>query len=93
MGNGTHWLAWSIMLFAGLSMITNLAFYSGKDFNLKRSVPFVVIVLIALGFSLISLDPPIVLFLLFLGYGLSGYLLWLKRRYFRKRPESTSPNE
>jgi len=93
MGNGAHWLAWSIMLFAGISMVTNLAFYSGKDFNLKRSVPFVVVVLIALGFSLISLDPPIVLFLLFLGYGLSGYLLWLKRRYFRKHPVSTSPNE
>jgi CDP-diacylglycerol--serine O-phosphatidyltransferase len=48
-------------------------------------VPFVVIVLVALGFSLISVDPPIVLFLLFLGYGLSGYVLWLKRRFFRKQ--------
>jgi len=79
-----RWLAWGVTLFAGISMVTNLAFYSGKDFNLKRSVPFLVIVFIAMGFSLISLDPPIVLFLLFLGYGLSGYVLWLKRRFFRK---------
>lgn len=84
-GDESRWLAWSVTLFAGVSMITNLAFYSGKDFNLKRSVPFLVIVLVALGFSLVSLDPPIVLFLLFLGYGLSGYLLWLKRRFSHKR--------
>jgi len=90
-GTESRWLAWGLMLFAGLSMITNLAFYSGKDFNLKRSVPFVVIVLIALAFSLVSLDPPIVLFLLFLGYGFSGYALWLKRRFFRKPPSVTSP--
>lgn len=89
-GIEARWLAWSITLFAGLSMITNLAFYSGKDFNLKRSVPFVVIVLVALGFSLISLDPPIVLFLLFLAYGLSGYVLWLKRRLNRKK--AATPN-
>lgn len=90
-GTESRWLAWGVMLFAGLSMITNLAFYSGKDFNLKRSVPFVVIVLIALAFSLVSLDPPIVLFLLFLGYGFSGYALWLKRRFLRKPPTVTSP--
>lgn len=83
-GIESRWLAWAVMLFAGISMITNMAFYSGKDFNLKRSVPFVVIVLVALGFSLVSLDPPIVLFLLFLSYGISGYLLWAKRRFFRK---------
>lgn len=91
-GDESRWFGWSITLFAGLSMITNLRFYSGKDFNLKRSVPFLVIVLVALGFSLISLDPPIVLFLLFLGYGLSGYLLWLKRRFFHKRTALPSPD-
>ena len=90
-GSESRWMAWGITLFAGLSMITNLAFYSGKDFNLKRSVPFVVIVLMAIGFSLISLDPPIVLFLLFLAYGLSGYALWLKRRFNRK--SAATPNE
>jgi CDP-diacylglycerol--serine O-phosphatidyltransferase len=83
-GEEWRWIAWAVMLFAGISMITNLAFYSGKDFNLKRSVPFLVIVLVALGFSLVSVDPPIVLFLIFLAYGLSGYALWLKRRFVRK---------
>lgn len=88
----TRWLAWGVTLFAGISMITNLAFYSGKDFNLKRSVPFLVIVFVALGFSLVSLNPPVVLFLIFLGYGISGYALWLKRRFFRKPAAPQSPN-
>lgn len=83
-GDESRWYGWAVTLFAGISMVTNLAFYSGKDFNLKRSVPFLVIVLVALGFSLISVDPPVVLFLVFLGYGLSGYMLWMKRRFFRK---------
>ena len=78
------WLAWLITVFAGLSMISNLRYYSGKDINLKRSVPFVVIVLVAMSFSLVSINPPSVLFLLFLGYALSGYALWAKRRLRRK---------
>ena len=90
-GEEVRWLAWGLTLFAGLSMISNFRFYSGKDINLKRSVPFIVIVLVALGFSLVSIDPPIVLFLLFLAYGLSGYLLWIKRRFIRK-PAVEPPN-
>ncbi|MBU1666665.1 MAG: CDP-diacylglycerol--serine O-phosphatidyltransferase, partial [Gammaproteobacteria bacterium] len=38
-GVDIRWLAWGITLFAGISMVTNLRFYSGKDINLKRSVP------------------------------------------------------
>lgn len=87
-GVEVRWLAWGLTLFAGITMITNFRFYSGKDINLKRSVPFVVIVLVALSFSLISVDPPIVLFLLLLAYGLSGYVYWLKRRLARKRPDA-----
>lgn len=89
-GQEVRWLAWGVTLFAGLSMISNFRFYSGKDINLKRSVPFIVIVLVALSFSLVSIDPPIVLFLLFLGYGLSGYVLWT-RRYLGRRSQDKAP--
>lgn len=82
--------AWAVTLFAGLTMISNLPYYSGKNINLKRSVPFIVIVLIALGFGLVSLDPPLVLFLGFLAYGLSGYGIWLKRR-FEPGPVASAP--
>ena len=87
-GDEVRWLAWGLTLFAGITMITSLRFYSGKDINLKKSVPFVVIVLVALAFSLIAVDPPIVLFLLLLAYGLSGYVYWIKRRLSRKRPDA-----
>ncbi len=86
-GTDVGWLAWGLTLFAGITMITNFRFYSGKDINLKRSVPFVGIVLVALGFSLISVDPPIVLFLLLLAYGLSGYVMWVRRRLGRRRSD------
>jgi CDP-diacylglycerol--serine O-phosphatidyltransferase len=71
------WIAWAVTLFSGLSMVSDLRFYSGKDINLKNSVPFVVILLIVLAFVLISYSPPEVLFFVALVYGLSGYALWL----------------
>ncbi len=86
-GEEIRWLAWGITLFAGISMVTSFRFYSGKDINLKKSVPFMVVVGIALVFSLVSVDPPIVLFLILLAYSLSGYAYWLRRRLSRKRPD------
>ena len=49
---------------------------------MKKSVPFAVIVLIALGIAVINIDPPVVLFAIFVCYGLSGYVLygWRKAR-------------
>ena len=41
-------------------MVTNVPFYSFKDVQMKKSVPFVVIVAIALGIAVINIDPPIV---------------------------------
>jgi CDP-diacylglycerol--serine O-phosphatidyltransferase len=57
-------------------------FYSFKDVSFKRSVPFIVIVLIALGIAVINIHPPTVLFGLFVFYGLSGYgvYAWKKRK-------------
>ena len=76
-GHELRWYAAAITVFAGLSMVSNLRFYSFKDFNMRKSVPFIVIFLFALFFILISSYPAGVLFLLFLGYSLSGYVLWL----------------
>jgi CDP-diacylglycerol--serine O-phosphatidyltransferase len=70
------WLACGLTLYAGLTMVTNVPFYSFKDVNFKRSVPFIVIVAIALGFGLIAYHPPVVLFGLFIVYGLSGYVVY-----------------
>ena len=54
-----------VALYAGLTMVTNVPFYSFKDVQMKKSVPFAVIVLIALGIAVINIHPPLVLFALF----------------------------
>jgi CDP-diacylglycerol--serine O-phosphatidyltransferase len=82
-GQESRWYAVILTVFAGVSMVSNLRFYSFKDFNMRKSVPFIVIILIALFFILIFSDPPSVLFLLFFCYALSGYVLWLLD--FRKK--------
>jgi CDP-diacylglycerol--serine O-phosphatidyltransferase len=83
-----------LALYAGLTMVTNVPFYSFKDLS-KRSVPFVVLVLIALVIAAINIDPPKVLFALFVVYGLSGYVTygWRKAKGFQTSVISTSTDE
>lgn len=89
-GASIRWLAWSITLFAGLTMVSNIPYYSGKDINLRKSVPFITALLLALFFFvLIPSHPPVVLFSLFFLYALSGYGMWIWRR-MRKRRASES---
>ena len=76
-GQDLRWVAAGITVFAGLSMVSNVRFYSFKEFNLRKSVPFIAIFLLAMSFVLISSYPAGVLFLIFMGYALSGYVLWL----------------
>lgn len=80
------WVAWITTVLAGLTMVSDLRYYSGKDFNLRRSVPFMVVLLIVLAFVLVSASPPEVLFLLFVLYGLSGYVNWLTVKFKNKTP-------
>ena len=83
-GPDVRWYACALTIFAGVSMVSNVLFYSGKEINLRRSVPFIVIIACVLGFLLVSSYPPGVLFGLFLCYAVSGYVLglwnWLKGR-------------
>ena len=73
-------IACAVTLFAGLTMVSNVPFYSFKDINLRRSVPFWAILLIVLGLIVISINPAVILFLMFVAYGLSGYVLWAWKR-------------
>ncbi|MCE2915458.1 MAG: CDP-diacylglycerol--serine O-phosphatidyltransferase [Rubrivivax sp.] len=82
-GADNPWLAWvafGVTLYAGLTMVTNAPFYSFKVWGGRRTVPFVVIVGIALGIAVISLDPALALFGLFCIYGLSGYVIYAWRK-------------
>ena len=94
-GFAARWVTFGLMLYAGLTMVTNVPFYSFKDLQMKRSVPFVVIVLIALGIAAINIDPPIVIFAMFVVYGLSGYVLygWRKAKGQQTSLISTTTDE
>jgi len=79
-----RWWAWFVTLFAGLTMVSNLKYWSFKAINLRRSVPFLAVFLIMLFIALLSYQPAIVLFAGFVAYAISGFVvsawLWLRRR-------------
>lgn len=79
-GNDVKWLAWGLTVFAGLTMVSDLKFYSGKDINLRRSVSFSALVGIAMGFVALfaaASTLPEMLFTVFVLYAFSGYALWV----------------
>ena len=85
-----------VALYAGLTMVTNVPFYSFKDMQMKKSVPFAVIVLIALGIAVINIDPPIVLFGAVRGLWLSAatrVYAWRKAKGQHTSVISTSTDE
>ncbi len=74
------WAAAAFAFYAGVTMVVNVPFYSFKDLSLKRSVPFIVIVLIALAIGIINLYPARIIFAIFCLYGLSGYFVYAYKR-------------
>lgn len=65
---------------SGLLMVSNFRYHSFKVLDLHGRVPFMFIVLVMLGFALVVLDPPMLLFTMFLGYAISGPVFTLVRR-------------
>jgi CDP-diacylglycerol--serine O-phosphatidyltransferase len=94
-GQSVRWFAWSLTIFAGLTMVSNIKFYSGKDINLRKSVPFGMVVLVALGAVILAFGAdalPELLFALFGAYALSGYLMWaVNRSRGRRTPPPPAP--
>jgi CDP-diacylglycerol---serine O-phosphatidyltransferase len=66
--------------FAGLAMVTNAPYYSFEDINFKKSAPFIVVVSTALGFALTTVHPPVVVFRVFVAYGLSCHVIYAYRK-------------
>ncbi|MCD6026018.1 MAG: pssA [Solimicrobium sp.] len=91
-GTDLRWVTWILTVLAGLTMISNIPFYSFKDINFKRSVPFAVPLALVLAYVLIVSDPPKVLFGIFVLYLLSGYTIFLWR-WRKGRPVSILQTE
>jgi CDP-diacylglycerol--serine O-phosphatidyltransferase len=86
-GQQVLWLACAMTLFAGIVMPSNLRYYSFKTINLKKSVPFVTVLMLVLLFALIAWKPPLVLFTCaalyaLSGFATSGWMLWREKKTF-----------
>lgn len=81
-----------LMLFvvatAGILMVSNIRYYSFKEIDLKGPVPFVVLLAIVLGFVVISVEPSVMLLLLFGAYVASGPTLAAMRKMKHSPPSS-----
>lgn len=81
------WPALVVTIGAGALMFSKILYFSFKQVDLRGRVPFISALLVVLTLVLISSDPPKVLFLGFLLYGLSGPALfvWRWRRHARRQ--------
>jgi len=73
------WLApvtWAVAVFAGVTMVSNVPFWSFKEVNWKKRVPLWVILALVIGISIVASSPSLVLFGVFMAYGFSGYVMW-----------------
>lgn len=88
-------LALVFTVFIGAAMVSNIRYESFKHVDIKGRVPFMAVLAIVLVFVLVSLDPPQVLFVLFLGYSLSGPVTAIVRKLRRagKRGANTPPRD
>ena len=64
----------------GFLMIANFPYYSFKDIELRRRVPFVVVIAVVFVFGLITLDPPSILLAAFATYAASGPVMAMVKR-------------
>ncbi|SMC30003.1 CDP-diacylglycerol---serine O-phosphatidyltransferase [Andreprevotia lacus DSM 23236] len=82
--------AFAITLFAGLTMVSNVRFWSFKEFNARKTVPFMAMVVAVLLLLVGVSRPELVFFLFFLGYAISGYVYWVWRA-LRPQQNGTPP--
>lgn len=92
LGESLPWFAFVLTIYAGLTMVCNAPFYSGKSGVSLKNAPFIVMVAGALAFILISSNPPLAIFTIFCVYALSGYVyqLWL---FISDKPNPVLPGE
>ncbi len=76
----------SVTVLTGVLMVSNFTYFSPKMFDLKGRVPFLALVAGVLGISVIMVEPPLVLLVLFVGYALSGPARYAYKKLRNSRP-------
>ena len=67
----------AITAISGLLMVSNFKYPSFKEVDLRGKVPFIVILSVVMGFVVITIDPPRILFTLAMVFGFSAPLIWV----------------
>lgn len=88
------WLTWEhlswvmlvITLYAGITMISNVPFYSFKAPRSTGRIPYIPIIIILIVVVAVNINPAITLFFMSMVFGLSGYVTWAWRK-LRGAPE------
>lgn len=91
-GADLWFFAFPLTLFSGGLMVSNFSFYSFKEFDVRNKVPFMAMLAIVGIFILASIDPPKLMFSVFLVYALSGPVTYIVR-LFKKRARLATKRE
>ncbi len=67
----------------GLLMVSNVKYPSFKHIDFKGKVPFFSLVVLMLVFAVVLIEPPLVLFVMFASYALSGFYV-VARSYLKR---------
>lgn len=79
-GSAAKVFALVVTVGTGLLMVSNFRYYSFKEFDFRYRVPFIFLVALVVIIAFASVHPPLVLFIGFLAYALSGPGLTLIQR-------------
>ncbi len=88
-----RYMTWILTLCAAGAMVSNIKFRSFKDMDLKGRVPFIALLPVVLFFVLLAFDAPLVLFVIFFAYFLSGPVMKARRlhKIHRRRKRASAP--
>lgn len=70
-----------LTLFAGFSMVVQIPFWSFKEINLRHRISFPRMIGMMMLIVLLVLQPALILFLAFFAYSLSGYVMWVWKKW------------
>ncbi|WP_438969880.1 CDP-diacylglycerol--serine O-phosphatidyltransferase [Methylophaga sp.] len=84
-------IAVPLTFFCAILMVSSMRYYSFKDLDFSNRVPFIKLLALVLIFALVANDPPLVLFLAFLVYAVSGPVFTLIK--LRQRRSERAQNK
>lgn len=81
-----------LVFLLSLLMVSNIKYYSGKDMKLFARMPFMTFIVIVGIILIIVYKPEIMIFILFVGYAISGPLWWVFKFAQRMRGKDPKTN-